>query len=252
MKCPNCGSEHIQYTSTTSGGGFHADNACCGMLLLGPLGLLCGACGSGSKSEDFWVCCDCGKKFDAEEARRKEEKALRDAENEYAYYVECKRVREVAFAEYGDIDNIIKIVGKTISEKDQADKAYQNEYDTFVQEMSKNDNNIKKLAKKTTCSDRLAITILVLLILGVALLFCGLFPVGAALIGALIIYVLIVGYSEVRAKDKLTELFLSKNISAKDLQKQKAKAHEEHKKWEEITRSIDYCEKYEKEHPDKV
>ena len=43
MKCPNCGSENCQYITTTEthGKGFSASNACCGSILLGPLGVLC-------------------------------------------------------------------------------------------------------------------------------------------------------------------------------------------------------------------
>lgn len=40
-------------------------SGCCGMFLLGPFGLLCGMCGTGSKvktdNELWWVCTKCGK-----------------------------------------------------------------------------------------------------------------------------------------------------------------------------------------------
>lgn len=63
MKCPNCGSEDIQYSSKSSGGGYSAGNGCCGYMFLGPLGLLCGACGSKVETEEFWICKQCGHKF---------------------------------------------------------------------------------------------------------------------------------------------------------------------------------------------
>lgn len=65
--CPKCGGNHLQVVneSNTSGGGFSASNGCCGYILLGPLGLLCGTCGSKTKTTNktFFVCMDCGNKF---------------------------------------------------------------------------------------------------------------------------------------------------------------------------------------------
>lgn len=69
MVCPNCGSTRLSpVTETqTSGKDFSAGKGCCGYLLLGPLGVLCGACGKGkqTKSTTYWLCNDCGKKFKA-------------------------------------------------------------------------------------------------------------------------------------------------------------------------------------------
>lgn len=36
---------------------------------MGPLGLLCGACGAGSSTEEFWICHNCGNKFSTGEAK---------------------------------------------------------------------------------------------------------------------------------------------------------------------------------------
>ena len=45
--------------------GYHWGQGCCGMFLLGPFGLLCGLCGTGTKikSENalWWTCLICGK-----------------------------------------------------------------------------------------------------------------------------------------------------------------------------------------------
>lgn len=71
--CPNCGagSECCQPIPKvhvkTSGGGYSFWDGCCGMILLGPAGLLCGACGKGVKtevrSETWFVCQKCGTEF---------------------------------------------------------------------------------------------------------------------------------------------------------------------------------------------
>lgn len=75
LKCPRCGSRKLQAVTetdtnvTTSGGGYSAGKGCLGWLVFGPLGLLCGACGSKQKTtvqqsnKSYWVCPDCGNKF---------------------------------------------------------------------------------------------------------------------------------------------------------------------------------------------
>lgn len=75
LHCPHCNSEELypitstDTTISTSGGGFSAGKGCLGYFLLGPLGLLCGACGSKVKTDvsnstkTYWACRTCGKKF---------------------------------------------------------------------------------------------------------------------------------------------------------------------------------------------
>lgn len=74
MKCPQCGSENCHYVTKTETNGslFSGLDACCGMLFLGPAGLLCGLCGSNISSEtkEYWVCDNCGRKFSATEAQK--------------------------------------------------------------------------------------------------------------------------------------------------------------------------------------
>ena len=67
--CPFCnepGCQPLQKSETTvTNKSYGWGSGCCGMLLLGPFGLLCGLCGKGSKveskSELWWVCKKCGK-----------------------------------------------------------------------------------------------------------------------------------------------------------------------------------------------
>lgn len=63
MKCPFCGSEHVQYVAHTTQTNFGGFQACCGYLLMGPLGLLCGLCGQSESTNEYWVCHDCGNTF---------------------------------------------------------------------------------------------------------------------------------------------------------------------------------------------
>ena len=55
-KCPKCGSSSI----ATVKKGYDAGSGCCGTILLGPLGLLCGATGS---NQIYNVCQKCGNKW---------------------------------------------------------------------------------------------------------------------------------------------------------------------------------------------
>jgi len=67
MKCAKCGSENCQIINEASSQGkdFSASKGCCGAILLGPIGLLCGACGKGKqiKNKNYWVCNNCGNKW---------------------------------------------------------------------------------------------------------------------------------------------------------------------------------------------
>lgn len=48
LKCPHCGSTHLQFTTKVKTQGVSVGDACCGYVCLGPAGLLCGLCGAGS------------------------------------------------------------------------------------------------------------------------------------------------------------------------------------------------------------
>ncbi|MBR5217242.1 MAG: hypothetical protein IKV68_02660 [Oscillospiraceae bacterium] len=67
VRCVRCGSANLTTVSevSTQGKNFKAGDACCGAVLLGPLGLLCGATGKGKQTTTttYWVCKNCGNKF---------------------------------------------------------------------------------------------------------------------------------------------------------------------------------------------
>lgn len=84
MKCPKCGSEHIQVVTQQKTVGKFKDKkktkgfgwckGCFMTFIIGPLGWLCGLCGMGKskgkikdtrkiKSEIVYCCLDCGNQF---------------------------------------------------------------------------------------------------------------------------------------------------------------------------------------------
>lgn len=71
ISCPYCHADAqdchpISKTNVETSSGYSLWNGCCGMLLLGPAGLLCGLCGQNKtsvKSATWWVCKQCGREF---------------------------------------------------------------------------------------------------------------------------------------------------------------------------------------------
>lgn len=77
LKCPRCGSTNLHFTTVTENKFFSGTSACCGAVCLGPIGILCGLCGAGSETTNFWVCYDCGNEFFASEYQAVVNKKLR-------------------------------------------------------------------------------------------------------------------------------------------------------------------------------
>lgn len=77
--CPHCGcplsecTPIVKTTVTSTGGGYGFFSGCCGAMLLGPLGLLCGLRGrdTTSTSQTWWACRTCGKEFIEKDAAKK-------------------------------------------------------------------------------------------------------------------------------------------------------------------------------------
>lgn len=69
MKCSKCGCDDSQIINEvkTTGKDFSASKGCCGFVLAGPIGILCGACGKGKQTQNtqYWVCNNCGRKWRA-------------------------------------------------------------------------------------------------------------------------------------------------------------------------------------------
>lgn len=80
MRCPQCGSEDLQYVTYTQNTNYGVTKGCCGFILMGPLGLLCGLCDKSSQTYEYWVCRNCGAKItnkELDERLNKEEQILR-------------------------------------------------------------------------------------------------------------------------------------------------------------------------------
>ncbi len=63
MICPKCESENCSFHSSTHTTSGSFCDGCCGFLIFGPIGILCGLCRKDSTTKEFWVCNDCGCKF---------------------------------------------------------------------------------------------------------------------------------------------------------------------------------------------
>ena len=66
MRCNRCGSENCQVINETktTGSDYSASKGCCGWILFGPLGLLCGLLNSKkTTNQSYWVCNNCGNKW---------------------------------------------------------------------------------------------------------------------------------------------------------------------------------------------
>lgn len=100
LRCPKCDSEDIQFTSSTTSRGVSARNSCCGYILLGPLGLLCGLHKAGETStSEFWVCRNCGARFGDYEANSS---SLREQSSDVSW-----RLRDIS-QEYEEQTNQLK------------------------------------------------------------------------------------------------------------------------------------------------
>jgi len=62
IKCPSCGSSKIQFITVNESGEYNTPNACCGFLLFGPIGLLCGLTNK-NISKTTRKCINCGYEF---------------------------------------------------------------------------------------------------------------------------------------------------------------------------------------------
>lgn len=62
IRCPKCGSTNIHFVTTQASQNFDKGDACCGYLLCGPLGLLCGMKDK-TESKTVRKCMSCTHEF---------------------------------------------------------------------------------------------------------------------------------------------------------------------------------------------
>lgn len=94
MKCPNCGSEKIQFGTNVSSGFDCLDVACCG-IVFGPIGWLLALCGTGVSTDEFWICQDCGHKFSnrsGQHHQQNEQRSLKEYAEASEKYIASKEM----------------------------------------------------------------------------------------------------------------------------------------------------------------
>ena len=238
MVCPKCGSENVQFATNTSGGGYSAGNGCCGYMLLGPLGLLCGAFGSQTETKEFWVCNNCGHKFSDDEAKE----TMQTKEQITAAYERYKK----------ELTEPLSYYKKQFDSADMQAKAAQRKYEqTFNSLVNKYASENKKVKKyKEKCQkelSRLGCWMLILwFLIGVLACVVGLIPLGAIMLVGLAIY----GIARTVRKSYSTfsiELLLSElEPSFKECIRQKEKAEESVEYWRDFVKKAEFVENYDK------
>lgn len=209
MKCPNCGSENAQFVTKESGKDYSVSDGCCGYMFLGPLGLLCGACGNKKTTEEFWVCTSCGSKFSETESRY--------AIKEEAKAEETKKTCNKYKKELGEHSlEYFKEEYKTAQKKcDDAIREYKDEFrrlaDKYAEEneyakqyKEKNYNDTKKWSKIRSIT-------IISIILGIVFLF-----IKQIILGLLFIIVPLVVSNNLASKETEAEKVLDKLFRDKE------------------------------------
>lgn len=243
MKCPSCGSEQIQFGTNTKGTGFSAGDACCGFIILGPLGILCGACGNDIKTDEFWICQNCGNKFSNSEAQRLhkiEEESRRN-------YEQNKKEYERALREHGNRETIEHRFRESQINRNITVDNFNVSMEQYVK-TNLNDPEISKLYKIMN-SDYSKPEIIMAIILAIVALISF---IGGA-IGIGIISVIFIGALCIArplacliSERKLSKLLLKKNPKLKDLYFKAKRADNEYERWYSLISKINSCEEYER------
>ena len=217
MKCPHCGSEHIQFATNTYGGGGSISKSCCGYILLGPLGILCGMCNSGTKTEEFWICHNCGNRFSdfelkvthgieewTENRRIKKENAQREAIEEAKL---AKEKYQLYKKEIAAIESTPGAYKRLKVEYNFAQKHSANAKDDLKQHVKQlkhcRDRKIRKAAKRSTPSILWSVLQWALGLMGLFFfLYVDIFP-GLALMLSGIIWSAIISANKDKANDTL-------------------------------------------------
>lgn len=231
MKCPKCGSEHIQYATSTSGGGFSVSDSCCGFILLGPLGLLCGACGSGTTTKEFWICQDCGAKFSNESAKQRQSQENADKDKFLQYTAELSAVQSTE----GDFETIRSRFQEMSRRAEEAQK----QEDDFIKSAAESsDETIVKLAKAGKLQVNLGLVLLALSIIAL-LLGAGVLTATVLLVGFFLM--LIAGSSK---KDAARKQLMGYNHEFCTIASEVDFTKSEAEKLKKLVEKIDFVERH--------
>ena len=246
MKCPKCGSERIQFGTNTSGGGFSFSDACCGSIILGPLGVLCGACGSDTKTEEFWICQDCGNKFSNSEGQRNQRREEQAKQISKENYVKDKHIRDEVVKQYGTVTEANKTAAEVLRKKNETSKRYNEALEQFIAESG--DKKLKKLDKKSEgASDRYFSVLTFFLIAGIALLVLGLAPIGLILLGIALFMFLKEMWDTIVNKTRVDVIFANASPDNQKLYDEMKAAEKEYDEWQKKLKAISNCDTYEQQ-----
>ncbi len=250
MKCPKCNSEDIHFVKNTSGKDFSFGNACCGSIVLGPFGWLCGACGSGKKTEEFWICKNCGHKFKNWEGQLNQgienlaEKI--DANN----YEKNRQIRDDALQKYGSVEKIKKLAHESDNRLEDLTKKHEELKKSTMDEVaSHSSDEIKRLQKKSEPSCLGIILFLALAGIGIIRLLANGFgdPVVWITLGGALAWFVITAFITSKADDKIKEKLEQESEHYKELSEQLEKEKVENKVLELTLAAIYECDRYEQE-----
>lgn len=238
MICPKCGSEKIQFATNTSGGGYSVGDGCCGYMMLGPLGLLCGACGSKTETEEFWVCNNCGHKFSNNEAKE----IMQTKEQITAAYEKYKKEITHPLSYYKNQLKSAELQAET------AQRKYDQAFNSLVDKYASDNKKVKKYKEKGQKElSRVGCWMLILwFLVGVLACAVGLIPVGAIILLGLAIFGIArtvrKSYSAYNIELLLSEL----EPSFKECIRQKEKADESVERWREYVKKAEFVENHDK------
>ncbi|MBQ7109058.1 MAG: hypothetical protein IJN99_01700 [Clostridia bacterium] len=240
MICPKCGSDNVQFSTKTSGGGYSAGKGFCGWLLLGPLGFLCGACGSKTSTEEFWICNNCGQKFSKEQAAD----IMKQVNTEKQIAHTCEKYKQELTHPASYYKGQLKIAER---QKADADAFYNSRFESLLDKYSTENKMVRKYKKKY-CKDSRpgCVTLIIFVILGIISCIIGLVPIGAPVIIGGIVLGLISMLKESYRKYKVECLFSELDTKFKEYKERKDKAEETVDYWKGYVSKAEYVERNDK------
>lgn len=209
MRCPKCNSDRINLVSNVTTKGYSNNKAAAGCFFCGLPGLLFGLCGSGKQQiSEFWICNNCGTKFQKIEADQKEKRI------EIAQGI-------VAGATKNELHNLPSLISQARSNTTASEQL-------FAKELEKEKKENIKIVKALKNRNYLFIAGIVAGIFSLVLLTNGQDELGSLLF----ILSLIDLFTNKKNKEKIIEKYSSPKI--KELEMKKTENSEKLKRFESI------------------